>query len=116
MELRFDSLLYTLAWVTKILMRAILNVHAGRRFPTFVSQHYVSSVENNLTTFETVKTPVKIRSKGCCRYLHCCKAYDCHVTSSSENFEILTSTVVSYQGNQFFDLKLNNFDFITYKF
>jgi len=35
MELRFDSLLYTLkSWVTKILMRAISNVHAGCRFPT----------------------------------------------------------------------------------
>ena len=40
MELRLDWLLYTLTWVTKILMRAISNVHAGRiwpavrRFPT----------------------------------------------------------------------------------
>jgi len=33
MELRFYSL-YTLTWVAKILMRAISNVHAGRRFPT----------------------------------------------------------------------------------
>jgi len=30
---------YTLTWVTKILMRAKSNVHAGRRFPTPVSQH-----------------------------------------------------------------------------
>jgi len=35
MLLRFDAMLWpNLTWVTKILMRAISNVHAGRRFPT----------------------------------------------------------------------------------
>jgi len=34
MELRFNSLLYTRTWVTKILMRTISNVHAGRIWPT----------------------------------------------------------------------------------
>jgi len=35
MELRFDTILYS-KWVTKILVRAISNVQAGRRFPTTV--------------------------------------------------------------------------------
>jgi len=37
MEIRFDAMLYsTLTWVTRILVRAISNVHGGRRFPTLV--------------------------------------------------------------------------------
>jgi len=33
MELRFDAM-FTLTWITKIVMQAISNVHAGQRFPT----------------------------------------------------------------------------------
>jgi len=40
MELHFDAMLHT-SWVTKILMRAISNVHAGRRFPTPALQYVV---------------------------------------------------------------------------
>jgi len=41
MELRFGAFLYSYL-VTTLLMRAISNVHAGRRFPTFELKHHVS--------------------------------------------------------------------------
>jgi len=41
MELRFESLLCTLIWLTKILVRAVSNVHAGRRFPTPAVEHWI---------------------------------------------------------------------------
>jgi len=57
MELRFYSLLYTLTWVAKSLMRAISNVHAGciwpagRRFPTPGVEH--SHAQNTIVWTKT---------------------------------------------------------------
>jgi len=40
MKLLFDTMIYS-NLVTKILMRAISNVHAGRRFPTSVLRNLI---------------------------------------------------------------------------
>ena len=39
MKLRFDAMLYSITWITKILTRAMSNVRAGRKFPTPAVSH-----------------------------------------------------------------------------
>jgi len=67
MELRFDAMLHSVTWVTKLLIGVISNVQAGRRFPTPTIAPRDSCHSAIVTTFDNTMNRLDF-DRGICEH------------------------------------------------